>query len=135
SLLQLVSKPTTYNLYRGYFRVRLTTTAMVINHVTIERYLRGVVPLEMPSSWPTEALKAQAIAARSYALYHRHPSTGYYDVYDDTRSQLYRGRKAEKTAGSAAVTGTAGVVLLNGTVIVNALFHSADGGWTEDNEN
>ena len=135
SLLQLVSKPSTSNLYRGYFRVRLTTTAMVVNHVTIERYLRGVVPLEMPSSWPVEALKAQAIAARSYGLQHRHPTTGYYDVYDDTRSQVYRGRKAETVAGSAAVTSTAGVVLLSGTSLVNALFHSADGGWTENNEN
>jgi len=135
SLLQLVSKATTTNVYRGFFRVHLTTTARVINHVPLDYYLRGVVPLEMPSSWPVEALKAQAVAARSYAVYRLHPTTGSYDVYDDTRSQVYRGRKAETTAGSAAVKATAGQVLLSGTAVANALFHSADGGWTENNEN
>jgi stage II sporulation protein D len=134
SLLQLVSKATTKNVYRGFFRIRLTTTALVVNHVGIERYLRGVVPLEMPSTWPAESLKAQAIAARSYALYRVHP-TGLFDVYDDTRSQVYRGRRVETTATNAIIMKTAGTVLLNGTSLVNALFHSADGGWTENNEN
>jgi SpoIID/LytB domain protein len=135
SLLQLVSKATTTNVYRGLLRIRLTTTALVANHVALDWYLRGVVPLEMPSSWPAEALKAQAIAARSYALYRVHPATGLFDVYDDTRSQVYRGKRAETTATNLAVTGTAGTVLLSGTSLVNALFHSADGGWTENNEN
>jgi len=134
SLLQLVSKATTKNVYRGFFRVRLTTTALVVNHIGIDRYLRGVVPVEMPSTWPIEALKAQAIAARSYAL-HRVHSTGLFDVYDDTRSQVYRGRRAETTATNAAIAQTSGVVLLSGTSLVNAMFHSADGGWTENNEN
>ena len=135
SLLQLVSKATTTNVYRGYFRIRLTKTAMVVNHVAIDRYLRGVVPLEMPSSWPTEALRAQAIAARSYALYRIHPTTGSYDVFDDTRSQVYRGKKVETSAGNAAIAATSGKVLLNGTSLVNAMFHSAAGGATENNEN
>src|SRR5258705_8384723 len=86
SVLQLLSKPTTTNVYRGFFRLRLTTTATVVNHIAVDRYLRGVVPLEMPSTWPTEALRAQAIAARSYALRRVHPATGLFDVYDDTRS-------------------------------------------------
>jgi stage II sporulation protein D len=107
---------------------------MVVNHVAIERYLRGVVPTEMPSTWPVEALKAQAIAARSYALYRVHAS-GTFDVYDDTRSQVYLGRRVETTATNAAVAKTAGTVLLSGTSLVNAMFHSADGGWTENNEN
>jgi len=135
TLLQLASKATTSNVYRGYLRVRLTTTAMVINHIGVDSYLRGVVPLEMPASWPAEALKAQAIAARSYALSHIHPSTGTYDLYDDTRSQVYRGQKAENALTDAAVTATNGSVLLSGTAVANALFHSADGGWTENNEN
>ena len=135
SLLQLVSKATSTNIYRGFFRVHLTTTAMVINQLNLDTYLRGVVPLEMPSSWPVEALKAQAIAARSYAVYRLHPTTGSYDVYDDTRSQVYRGRTSETAAGNAAVKATAGQVLLSGTAVANALFHSADGGWTENNEN
>jgi stage II sporulation protein D len=135
SFLQLVSKATTTNVYRGFFRVRLTTTATVINHVAIDRYLRGVVPLEMPSTWPAEALRAQAIAARSYALYRVHPATGLFDVYDDTRSQVYRGKRAETSATNLAIGATTGAVLLSGTGLVNALFHSADGGWTENNEN
>jgi len=135
SVLQLVSKPTTTNVYRGFFRVRLTTAAVVVNHIAVDRYLRGVVPLEMPSSWPAEALKAQAIAARSYALYRVHPATGLFDVYDDTRSQVYRGKRVETSAGNLAVIATGGAVLLRGTSLVNALFHSADGGWTENNEN
>ena len=134
SLLQLVSKMTPKNVYRGFFRIRLTTKAMVVNHVSIEHYLRGVVPTEMPSTWPVEALRAQAIAARSYAFYRIHPS-GSFDVYDDTRSQVYRGRRAETTATNGAVAKTAGVVLLSGSSVANALFHSADGGWTENNEN
>ena len=108
---------------------------MVVNHIPVDLYLRGVVPLEMPSSWPAEALKAQAIAARSYALTRVHPTTGLFDLYDDTRSQVYRGKRAETAATNLAISATAGTVLLSGTPIVNALYHSADGGWTENNEN
>jgi len=135
TLLQVASKATTSNVYRGYLRIRLTTTVTVINHVGVDAYLRGVVPVEMPASWPVEALKAQAIAARSYALRHIHPTTGTWDLYDDTRSQLYRGQRAERPTTDAAITATSGVVLLSGTYLVNALYHSADGGWTENNEN
>jgi stage II sporulation protein D len=135
SLLQLVSKASTSNIFRGDLRVRLTTTASFINRVAVDVYLRGVVPLEMPASWPTEALKAQAIAARSYALYRIHPTTGTFDLYDDTRSQVYRGQKGENALTDAAITATRGSVRLSGSSLVNALFHSADGGWTENNEN
>jgi stage II sporulation protein D len=107
---------------------------MVVNHVAVDVYLRGVVPLEMPASWPVEALKAQAIAARSYALRRIHPTTGTFDLYDDTRSQVYRGQRAENPATDAVITSTSGKVLLSGTSVVNALYHSADGGWTENNE-
>ena len=132
--LQLVSKATTTNVYRGAFRIGLGTTAQVVNLIGLDLYLRGVVPLEMPSSWPVEALRVQAIAARSYALKHLHPTTGTFDVYDDTRSQVYRGRRAETAAGNGAVASTSGVVLLSGSAVANALFHSSDGGATEDNE-
>ncbi len=135
TVLELTSKATTTNVYRGFFRIRLTTTALVANHIAVDTYLKSVVPLEMPSSWPIEALRAQAIAARSYALYRVHPATGLFDVYDDTRSQVYRGKRVETSATNLAVSGTAGRVLLNGTSLVNALFHSSDGGWTEHNEN
>jgi stage II sporulation protein D len=135
TVFELVSKATTTNVYRGFFRIRLTTTALVANHIAVDQYLRSVVPLEMPSSWPVQALRAQAIAARSYALYRVRPTTGLFDVYDDTRSQVYRGKRVETSATNLAVNATAGSVLLSGTSLVNALFHSADGGWTEHNEN
>lgn len=133
--LELTTKASTFNLYRGFLRVRLTTTATVYDHVGLDLYLRGVVPVEMPSSWPSEALKAQAIASRSYAVYRLHPTTGSFDVYDDTRSQVYRGQRAETTAGNNAVAATSGMVLVAGSAVANALYHSADGGWTENNEN
>jgi SpoIID/LytB domain protein len=133
--LQLASKSGSSNVYRGALRVQLGTKANVVNHVALDDYLRGVVPVEMPSSWPSEALKVQAIAARSYAVSHLHPSTGTFDVYDDTRSQVYRGRNAEKAPTDSAIAMTAGSVLLSGSSVANAVFHSADGGATENNEN
>ena len=135
SVLQLDSKPSTYDTYRGALRVRLSTTAIVVNEVGLDAYLRGVVPLEMPPSWPVEAIRAQAIAARSYAAYRLHPTSGTFDVYDDTRSQVYRGVEGEAAATNQAVADTAGVVLKNGSAIANAMFHSTGGGATEHNEN
>ena len=73
-----------------------TPTVTVVNELPLERYLRGVVPAEMPSTWPAEALKAQAIAARSYAARTAPAGRLVYDVYDDTRSQVYRGAHGEK---------------------------------------
>lgn len=134
--LQLVSKPTNFDLYRGELRWILSaSTADVINDLPLETYLRGVVPAEMPSSWPTEARLAQAIASRSYAAYRLHPATGTFDVYDDTRSQVYLGAHAESVASDATISATANQVLRSGAAIVNALFHSTGGGATENNEN
>jgi stage II sporulation protein D len=135
AVLQLVSKRSTWDTYRGTLRVRLSTTAVVVNDLGLEAYLRGVVPIEMPASWPTEALRAQAIAARSYAAYRLHPTTGTFDVYDDTRSQVYRGVEAEAAGSNAAIAATSGVVLKSGSAIANAMFHSTGGGATEHNEN
>ncbi len=135
SFLRLASKPGSSNVYRGALRVSLGTKATVVNHVALDDYLRGVVPTEMPSSWPVEALDAQAIAARSYAVFHLHPSTGTFDVYDDTRSQVYRGKNGEAASTDLAISSTAGAVLLSGSKVANAVFHSADGGATENNEN
>jgi SpoIID/LytB domain protein len=138
--LQLWSRPSAYDRYRGVLRLigktDATATANVVNELPIESYLRGVVPAEVPSSWPAEAVKAQAIAARSYAAYRLHPSTGTYDIYDDTRSQMYLGKLVEKAGSDTAVSATAGVVLRTpGGGIANALFHSTGGGATENNEN
>jgi stage II sporulation protein D len=138
--LQLWSKPSAYDRFRGDLRLigktDGTATANVVNFLPMESYLRGVVPAEVPSSWPAEAVKAQAIAARSYAAYRLHPGTGTYDIYDDTRSQVYRGKLVEKAGSDAAVSATAGVVLRTpGGGIADALFHSTGGGATENNEN
>ena len=138
--LQLWSKPTAYDRYRGVLRLigktNGTSTVNVINELKMEWYLRGVVPAEVPATWPVEAVKAQAIAARSYAYYRVHPTTGTFDFYDDTRSQVYLGYLAEKAGSSAAITATANVVVrTSGGGIANTLFHSAGGGATEHNEN
>jgi SpoIID/LytB domain protein len=136
--LHLWSKPGSYDTYRGILRLRPATTksvVSVVNDVTLELYLRGVVPAEMPVSWPAAALQAQAVAARSYAARRLRPGVSYYDVVDDTRAQVYRGSLGEKSASSAAVVATTGLVLKSGSSIANTLYHSSDGGATEDNEN
>jgi len=138
TVFQVESRTSTYDLYRGALRIGLSTTAArasATNELTLERYLRGVVPAEMPSTWPTEALKAQAIAARSYAARRLRPGLSYYDVPDDTTSQVYLGVRGEKPATTAVVAETAGVVLTSGSTIANTLFHSTGGGATEHNEN
>lgn len=135
---EVAAKPDHADRYRGVIRVGLpgtATTASVTNELNLELYLRGVVPAEMPSSWPTEALRAQAIAARSYAARRLRPGTSYFDVPDDSSSQVYLGIEGEKVATSDAVTATTGVVLRKGSEIVNAMFHSTGGGATEANEN
>jgi stage II sporulation protein D len=136
SLMQVYSKPTSYDRFRGLVRVIETspTTLNVVNVLPMESYLLGVVPVEMSSSWPAAALQAQALAARSYAAVRLHPGVGSFDVYDDTRSQVYHGQLGEKTAGTAAVTATAGQVVTYQGAIANTLYHSDDGGWTENNE-
>jgi stage II sporulation protein D len=134
--IQVWSKPGTYDRYRGVIRLRSTKSGIdAINETQLDLYLRGVVPAEMPAGWPIEALKAQAIAARSYAGHRLHPKTGQWDLYDDSRTQVYRGSLGEKAAATAAITATAGQVVRSGTRIANTLFHSTGGGATEDNEN
>jgi stage II sporulation protein D len=138
SRLQLYSKPSSYDQYRGQLRIRASSTAptaTVVNELPLETYLRGVVPVEMPSSWPAAALRAQAIASRSYAARRIRPGVSYYDVTDDTRSQVYRGALGEKASTNAIIAASAGVVLRSGSSIANTLFHSTGGGGTENNEN
>ena len=134
--VQVWSKPGSYDRYRGTIRLRSTASGIdAINETELDLYLRGVVPAEMPSTWPIEALRAQAIAARSYAARRLHPKTGFSDLYDDSRTQVYRGSLGETAATTAVVTATAGQVLRSGTAFANTLFHSTGGGATEDNEN
>lgn len=138
SRLQLWSKPTSYDQYRGILRITAastTPTVTVVNDLPLETYLRGVVPVEMPSTWPTAALEAQSIAARSYAARRLRPGVSYYDVLDDTSSQVYHGALGERATTNAIITSNAGVVLRSGMSIANTLFHSTGGGATEHNEN
>lgn len=133
--LQLYSKPSTYDTYRGTLTMVLGTKSLsVVNTLGLDDYLRGVLPVEMPSSWPKEALRAQAMAARSYAYKRLHPTTGTWDLYDDTRSQVYRGVEAEKTLTNALIDADPGAILKYGTTVVNAFFYSTGGGATESNE-
>jgi stage II sporulation protein D len=133
--LQVDSKPSLYDTYRGLVRIYGSATKVsVVDEVGLDLYLRGVVPSEMPYTWPVQALRAQSIAARSYAVNHRHPSTGSYDFRDDTSAQVYHGVKGEKSATTTVVDGDPGRVLRYGTAVANAMFHSAGGGATENNE-
>jgi stage II sporulation protein D len=101
----------------------------VVDTVGLEPYLKGVVPSEMPSSWSPEALKAQAVAARSYALANVTKGRGF-DLYGDTRSQVYGGVDAEATAASDAVDATKGQVVLYNGKVADTLFFSTSGGRT-----
>ncbi len=132
--LQVTFGAGSYNVYRGVIRLFATTRVTAINEMAMDDYLLGVVPVEMSYLWPTEALKAQSIAARTYALRRLHPTLGRWDVYDDSRSQVYRGVKGERGPVTAAVAATAGQVLMVGSTVANTPFHSADGGATENNE-
>jgi stage II sporulation protein D len=105
----------------------------VINSVGLDDYLQGVVPAESPASWPIEALKAQAIAARTYAI--TTAKSDDFDHYADTRSQVYRGVSVETEATNAAVDATRGqVVTYEGQPVVTYFF-STSGGRTESVEN
>ncbi len=105
-----------------------------INALALDTYLRGVVPDESPPSWPIEALKAQAVAARTYAIATMKPGAGF-DLYPDTRSQVYGGVAAEEASTNQAIAETRGeVVTYNGAPVVT-FFFSTSGGRTEDVEN
>src|SRR2546428_12933591 len=99
----------------------------MINVLPIEDYLRGLG--EVPSSWPLEAIKAQIVAARCYALTHL-GSTALYDVDDTTQFQVYRGVDAEAGSQNAAVDQTAGQVLMYGGRGIEAFFSRSAGGHT-----
>lgn len=107
-------------------------TLLVINYVALEDYLRGVLSKEAPDYWPEEALKAIAIAARTYALYQRFTKAlGPYDVTADVMSQDYGGKSAEKAATTRAVKATAGLILLHQDTVFPTFYHSTCGGMTE----
>lgn len=129
------------NLYRGALILRPvntvnaagpTTVMRVINLVALEDYLLSVVPSEVPSGWPLEVLKAQAIAARSYACANlgKHKVDGY-DVKCTVEDQVYRGVSAEAESTNLACAQTSGLVLKHNNKVISAFFHSTSGGSTE----
>jgi SpoIID/LytB domain protein len=123
-------------IYRGSLEIRVAAGSGLnaINTIAMESYLAGVVPAESPPIWPPEALKSQAVAARSYASATGVAGKGF-EQYPDTRSQVYRGFGAETPTTSSAVAATAGeVVTYNGEVVVTYFF-STSGGYTENVEN
>ncbi|NJL85320.1 MAG: SpoIID/LytB domain-containing protein [Leptolyngbyaceae cyanobacterium SM1_1_3] len=122
--------------YRGRVLVMPTSSGLIaINYVDLEAYLYSVLGGEMPTSWPIQALQAQAVAARSYALYKRQTaSNALYDVGGTTTWQVYRGLTDETESTHIAVDATAGQVLTYGGQIIEAVFHSSSGGYTENVE-
>ena len=121
--------------YRGALELRPGVAGLdVINAVALDQYLLGVVAAESPSTWPIEALKAQAVAARTYALTTNKPGAGF-DQYPDTRSQVYGGVAAETANTNAAVSQTRGEVVTYQGAPVTTYFFSTSGGRTENVEN
>jgi stage II sporulation protein D len=115
--------------YRGSFRVTGGKSVRVVNTVGLEQYLWGVVPSEMPDRWPAAALAAQAVVARTYALTHLEQGRDF-DVYPDTRSQVYGGIGAESPPARDAVDTTAGQVVLYKGEPAETFFFSSSGGRT-----
>ena len=117
--------------YRGRLQVLARPEGLeLINHVPLESYLASVVGSEMPASWPQQALRAQAVAARTYALKGRRPAAAF-DLKATVASQVYRGLEAETPSTREAVQATRGQVLTYGRGLIDAVFHSSSGGSTE----
>jgi stage II sporulation protein D len=121
--------------YRGALELTPATLGglNVVNAINLEDYVRGVVARESPSSWPAEALKAQAVAARTYAITTSKNGQGF-DHYADTRSQVYGGVTAETPTTDAAVAATRSEVVTHRGRPVTTYFFSTSGGRTENVE-
>ena len=118
------------NKYLGDIEFRYDSGHIdVINHIYLEEYLYGVVPHEMSNSWPIEALKAQAVAARTYAV--RYMGSGRYDVVDTPANQAYKGYNASHTNAIRAVDETAKTVLKCDGQLVQTFYTASNGGYTD----
>ncbi len=122
--------------YRGSMEFRPGFGGLLaVNAISLEQYVAGVISAEVPSRWPAEALRAQAIAARTYAVTSSAGGGEGFTQYADTRSQMYRGVAAETTATNAAVRATRGRVVTYEGQPVTTYFFSTSGGRTENVEN
>ena len=120
--------------YRGELRATVVQGRLqVIDDVGLEAYLLGVVPGEVPREWPVEALRAQAVAARSYTLASMVKGREW-DLYADTRSQAYYGVGQEAPSTSSAVRATRGQVLTFAGKIATTFYYSSSGGRTASSE-
>jgi stage II sporulation protein D len=118
--------------YRGTVAlIKSGTGGRTVNDVLLEDYVKAVVPAEMPTSWAANAVRAQAVAARSYAVRLRKFSrySGYH-ICDTTACQVYRGMSRETTGGNAAVNATAGVIVTYHGVVALTQYSSSNGGHT-----
>ncbi|HEX6752488.1 MAG TPA: SpoIID/LytB domain-containing protein [Solirubrobacterales bacterium] len=124
--------------YRGALEVVPTASDAgslnTINALSVEQYVKGVIANESPPSWPRAALRAQAVAARSFALTASVDGNGF-DLYSDTRSQVYGGLQSETASTNAAATATKGQVLTYGGEIAETYFSACSGGHTESVQN
>lgn len=125
------------NPYRGMLTFVVNGATMTaVNVIDLEEYLYGVVPSEMPQSYEKEALKAQAVAARTYAMTKLGAHTGSgYQLCDGTNCQVYKGYSNEAAPTTAAVDATAGEVACYNGSPIEAVFSSSTGGYTESSEN
>ena len=110
----------------------LDSEILVINILGIEKYLSSVVGSEMPAKWPIEALKAQAIASRTYAL--KQKGNPIYDIDSTQKNQVYNGLESRTYKTARAVRSTRSLVLTYKNKLINALFHSSSGGMTENSQ-
>jgi stage II sporulation protein D len=121
--------------YRGWIEVRKKQNGLllVINDLDIEDYLKGVITSEVPSDWHAEALKAQAVASRTYALYEKRTAGNRaYHILATVKSQVYNGGSGEQSSGLRAVRETAGLIIAYRGEIIPAFYHSSCGGQTEN---
>ena len=119
--------------YSGLINIKnLKNKILVVNILGIEKYLTSVVGSEMPHKWPLEALKAQAIASRTYAL--KKTGNDLYDIDSTQKDQVYNGLESNTYKTSKAVKYTRSLVITHKNKLINALFHSSSGGITENSE-
>ena len=124
-----------YKYHGGFQYIRDDGNITVVNFVPMQEYVKGVVPYEMSAKWPLEALKAQALCAKTYALYNYGKHGKNFDVCGSTDCQVYSGAGSATENSDRAVDETYGMYLLYDGKPINAVFHSSDGGATENSEN
>ena len=125
--------------YRGVLRSATPDSGGgrdTVNILPLDSYVQGVVPQEVPAEWPTHTVRAQAVAARTYAAFERDaaPTGRHFDVWDTTRSQVYGGYTAEHPKSNAAVAATKGRALTWHGDVAFTQFSASNGGWTSQGQ-